>query len=302
MPPAASAPIALFAYKRVHHLRQTVEALASNSLAAESDLFVFADGARTAADEADVRAVRDYIGSITGFRSITPILRDSNMGLSASIISGVTELITTHGEVIVVEDDLVTSPYFLAYMNAALRLYRDDERVISVHGYLYPLSVRLPETFFLRGADCWGWATWQRGWDLFEADGRKLLAELEQQKLTRSFDLNGAYPYTNMLRDQVSGRNDSWAIRWHASAFLNGRLTLYPGCSLVRNIGFDASGTHCVITSSLDTILSPYAINVCPQDPVEDMPAKAAIASYLKGQCLPLWKRLLKTLKNQVLP
>ena len=127
-------------------------------------------------------------------------------------------------KVIVLEDDLVTSPHFLQYMNDGLGIYERDDRVISIHGYSYPVHGKLPETFFLRGADCLGWATWKRGWDLFEDDGQRLLNELERRNLTRSFDFDGSYPYTQMLRDQIAGSNSSWAVRWYASAFLRDKL------------------------------------------------------------------------------
>jgi glycosyltransferase involved in cell wall biosynthesis len=241
---ASYAPIALFVYNRPDHARQTIEALNENELSAESDLIIFADGPKNSGAQAKVNEVRELIKNVSGFRSLTIYESPNNKGLANSIIDGVTKVCEEYGRIIVLEDDLVTSPWFLKYMNDALNVYEHDERVISVHGYIYPVDEPLPETFFLRGADCWGWATWRRGWELFEPNGAKLLAELRQQKTTRQFDYDGAYPFTHMLEDQIAGRNDSWAIRWHAAAFLANCLTLYPGKSLIDNIGTDASGTH----------------------------------------------------------
>jgi hypothetical protein len=127
---------------------------------------------------------------------------------------------------------------------------------------VYPTRHQLPETFFLRGADCWGWATWKRGWEFFNRDGQFLLSELKGRKLTQLFDFNDTYPYTKMLEGQVKGNNDSWAVRWYASAFLADKLTLYPGRSLVHNIGNDNSGTHCGTSRSLDALLSNTPINL----------------------------------------
>jgi len=238
------APIALFAYNRPVHLRRTIEALLRNAQARQSDLFVFSDAAKSSGIAAEVDEVRRYIEHITGFASVHVVQREENLGLARSIIDGVSQLCNEYGRVIVVEDDLVTSPHFLRYMNEGLDLYANDEQVISVHGYVYPVKSALPETFFLCGADCWGWATWKRGWDLFEYDGRVLLRELQERDLSHRFDFDGAYPFTEMLRDQIAGKNDSWAIRWNASAFLKHKLTLYPGRSLVLNIGLDGTGTH----------------------------------------------------------
>ena len=238
------APIVLFCYMRPEHLARTVASLLRNPEAAQSHLTVYCDAPKKADHQEAVDSVRRYVESITGFATITRVYRSANMGLARSIIEGVTDMVRLHGRVIVLEDDLVLSPFFLDYMNRALALYQDDPQVASIHGYCYPVSGALPDTFFLKGADCWGWATWSRAWAHFEPDSRHLLQQLRQRNLCREFDLDGSYPYTRMLRGQIAGRNDSWAIRWHASCFLKGMLTLYPGRTLVENIGTDGSGTH----------------------------------------------------------
>ncbi|HEY8359058.1 MAG TPA: glycosyltransferase, partial [Ramlibacter sp.] len=226
-------PIALFVHARPAHTERTVASLLRNEGAAQSDLLVFSDAARTPEKQAAVAEVRAFIAGIRGFRSVRIVERPSNFGLAKSIIDGVSQVLAESDRVIVVEDDMVTSPHFLTYMNEALERFRDDERVISVHGYVYPVASALPEAFFLPGADCWGWATWRRGWSVFNPDGQALLDELTRRKLLRAFDFNGTHDYSGMLRDQIAGRNDSWAVRWYASAFLADKLTLYPGRSLV---------------------------------------------------------------------
>jgi hypothetical protein len=246
-------PIALFTYKRLWHTCQTIEALKKNEFAAQSELYIFADGCKIYKDdrqktEEEIKKVielRNYLKTITGFKNITITERKVNIGLANSIISGVTQIVDTYGRLIVLEDDMLTSPYFLRFMNDGLNFYENQEKVISIHGYLEPLSSICPETFFIKGANCWGWATWKRGWSIFKEDGRKLLQEIKKRKIKKRFNFNNAIPYVQMLEDQVKGKNDSWAIRWYASAFLADKLTLYPGTSLVCNIGFDSEGTHC---------------------------------------------------------
>jgi hypothetical protein len=295
------APIALFTFKRYWHLQQTVESLKKNSFAADSELFIFRDGPRSDEDLAGSQAVREFCKTISGFKSIIIHERARNMGLARSIITGVTELINKYGRVIVLEDDMVTSPHFLRYMNEALNLYRDEDRVISIHGYNYPAEAQFPETFFLRGADCWGWATWKRGWDLFESNGRRLLDELKAKNLTHRFDFNGSYGFTKMLEDQVNGKNDSWAIRWHASAFLLDKLTLYPGKSLVHNIGIDKSGTHCTATDIYDTELAnaPIMLGNIPIE--ENKEAFLMISHYLNSIRPPIYKRVIRSLKKRLI-
>ena len=255
------APIVLFVYNRLWHTQQTVESLQNNVLSKQSELYIYSDEANTEKIQKSVNEVRQYIDKIDGFKSVTIIKRIKNFGLAESIIDGVTTIVNQYGRIIVLEDDMVVSPYFLEYMNEALEQFVDDDRIISVHGYVYPVEIELPEPFFLPGADCWGWATWRRGWALFNSDGQYLLDELVRRHLIQEFDYNGAYPFLNMLKDQIKGENDSWAIRWLASAFLANKLTLYPGRSLVNNIGNDSSGTHCNTTEDFDVELSKTSIN-----------------------------------------
>ena len=251
-----NAPLALFVYARLDHTRRTVQALLNNPESAGTDLFIFSDAARSPENSHDVQRVREYITGIKGFRSLTIHTRSENVGLARSIIDGVSTMLANHETVIVLEDDMETSPNFLRYMNEALDRYAEDQRVVSVHGYVYPTQGRLPEAFFLRGADCWGWGTWRRGWAYFSSDGRALLDQLKRRKLQRAFDFNGSYNYSGMLRAQIKGENDSWAVLWYASAFLANKLTLYPGRSLVRNIGNDSSGTHVDTVTAFDVELS----------------------------------------------
>jgi len=266
------APIVVFAFKRPAHTQKMLEALADNPEFAFSPLYFYCDGARNNGESAQVeetrRLVRDW-----PHPNKTVIERDRNWGLAKSIIDGVTKVVNQFGSVIVLEDDLVTSPYFLQFMNDGLLVYEQNENVASIHGYVYPID-GLPETFFLRGADCWGWATWKDRWALFETDGAKLMAELKSRRLTKLFDFNDAYPYTRMLAKQISGKNDSWAIRWHASAFLKGKFTLYPGRSLAQNIGADGSGTHCGDTDEFTTVAATMPVQV------EHIPVAASDEAY----------------------
>lgn len=276
------APIALFVYNRLDHTKATVEALQKNFLAAQSELFVFCDGEKDANGSAAVRAVRDYVKSISGFKNLQIIEKEKNHGLAQSIISGVSEIVEKFGRVIVLEDDMVTAPYFLEFMNDGLNFYESEPEVVSIHGYIYPVNSALPKTFFLRGADCWGWATWKRGWDLFEKDGAKLLQKLQEKNLTKKFDFDGTYHYTKMLEDQIAGKNNSWAIRWYASAFLADKLTLYPGKSLLKNIGIDGSGTHCGDSESFDVEMNYDKIVIEKIEIAESKQARDAVKIFFK--------------------
>ncbi len=239
--------IALFAYNRPEHTRKTLKALQNNWGFDPSLLHVFCDGAKRERDIPLVEETRQTVADVTGGQSkIT--LREENWGLSKSIINGVTELTEKFGSVIVVEDDLITSPQFLAYMTKALELYEQDERVMQISGYMFPVQIQSQsdfDAFFLPMTTSWGWATWRRAWRSFDPSMQGIDQLDNSAKLRFEFDLNGSYPYYKMLCRQRNGEINSFAIRWYLSVFLKRGLTLYPASSLVANIGFDGSGTHC---------------------------------------------------------
>jgi hypothetical protein len=235
---------------------------------------LFIDGPRNDEDRHLIRECAELSSEFKNFfTSFLVQIQDSNQGLAKSIISGVTRVLENHSTVIVIEDDLVTSPLFLEFINLGLNRYANNQEVASVHGYVTPFKKPLREPFFMRGADCWGWGTWSDRWALFNTDGEELLEQLESKGLLDEFDLGGAYPFSGMLKDQIAGKNDSWAIRWHASMFLQNKLTLYPAQTYVLNIGFDGTGTHTGRTSIFDSELSLIE----QQLPIKIEPSKTAV-------------------------
>jgi hypothetical protein len=285
-------PVALFAYRRPEHLRATLAALADNALAVDTDLTIFCDGPRDSDDMAAVAATRDVARRADGFHTVHVVEREANLGLAGSVIRGVSEMLGEHERLIVLEDDILTSPYFLTYMNQALDRYAAEEQVWCIHGYQFPLQQALPDTFFLRGAECWGWATWRRAWQGFDSDAGQLLETLRHKGLLHAFNLDGGYDYADLLARQAAGKVDSWAIRWRASAFANGGLCLWPGRSLVKNIGHDRSGEHCADTDRFDSEPSPTPVAVTAIPLEEDPRARDALRTFFISTRPPLGRRL----------
>lgn len=262
------APIALFVYNRPRHARQAVEALLANADAARTHLFVFSDAPKNGAVSQATDEVRAYIRNISGFETVTLIERKANLGLARSIIDGVSRLCQEYGRVIVVEDDLITSPHFLSYMNDALAHYEHEDRVMQIAGYMFPIELDVEEdALLLPFISSWGWATWRRAWHHFDAEATGYERLVQDHMLRRKFDLDGHYSYFKMLRDQQEGRADSWAIRWYLSVFLCGGLVLYPKQTMVRNLGFDGSGVNCAVSSIEESQIDMnFHVSSMPQD------------------------------------
>ncbi len=295
-------PVALFVYKRLEHLSNTISSLVNNNLSNKVDLYLFSDGPKNVKDKPYVENIRKFIRTLNHFNSITIIESHANNGLSKSIISGVTKVLESHDRAIIIEDDLVLSPYFLTYMIQALNWYQVNSQRGSIHGYTLPVKNPLPDTFFLKGADCWGWGTWKRAWDTFEKDGTRLLNQLQDRKLIKQFDFDGLVGNSQMLKDQIASKNDSWAIRWHASCFLNNMVTLHPGKSLVKNIGLDGSGEHCVadLNLNLNSNLSTHAISVNPIAIKESPLAYQLYKDYYRSIRRSLIKRVVDAIREKI--
>ena len=292
------APILLFTYNRLHHTCRCIESLLKNSLAKESDLFIYSDAAKDEAGKPAVEEVRRYIHSLQGFKQITIIERDENWGLARNIIDGVTTQVNKYGKVIVLEDDLVVAPFFLQFMNEALEVYKDELKVGHIQACDFTQDTTLPDTFLIKWTGSWGWATWERAWQHFNPNGKELLQELEQRKLTYTFDFNGKYGFTRMLRRQIEGKNNSWAIRWNASLFLKDILSLNVGRSLVQNEGFDGSGTNCGGGGLYASNLHLSRLDVQKISPiVEDKKARQAFVRYY-ARTNSFWAKAVRRIKR----
>ncbi|HCP13230.1 MAG TPA: hypothetical protein DIT89_12925 [Planctomycetaceae bacterium] len=266
------APVVLFVYARPTHTRRTLESLAGNTLAAQSELTIFADGPRADASPQKLNEISEVRKLIRERQWCGKVhIRESavNRGLAASIVAGVTEIVEQQGSVIVLEDDLETSPGFLQYMNNALTLYLDCQQVMQVCGFSFPCGWFPPQTGFLRASHPWGWATWKRAWRHYQPDAERLLA-LVLQGDPRRFDLDGYSFHLDELQRNADGRLQTWAVRWYASIFLRQGLCLYPGRSLVRNLGFDGTGENCHSAAAVyERIPITDSVKVVPQAPVE---------------------------------
>src|ERR1700712_2857010 len=292
------APIALFVYNRPEHTRRTLSYLQKNLLADESRLFIFSDGPKTDADKAKVEEVRQLAKDVTGFKSVKVIERDENLGLANSIISGVTKLVNEYDKVIVFEDDLLSSPYTLQYFNESLNRFANEERVMHIGAYMYNLNNKnLPQTFFYRAATSWGWATWARAWKYFEPDVDKLTEQFSKQKI-HHFSIEGTMNFWKQVQQFKAGKNNSWAIRWYASIFLKGGLTLNPSHSLIQNIGHDGSGVHSNNENTYQVQIAQKPVKEFPTEIKENAQAYQAIKQFLSGRKGNLLQRGVRFMKQ----
>ncbi len=299
------APITLFCFNRISHLKKVIASLKKNPESKYSDLIIFSDGPKTSLDNENVSAVRTFIKSITGFKSLKIFESSHNKGLAKSIIDGVYEVVNQYGHIIVLEDDIVVSPYFLDYMNKALDMYEKDERIMHINGWLPAFSPLTSSSFFSSVMSCWGWATWKNSWQFFKRDSEYFIKTLsKKQRFTLNIN-NSSDSFKDIVRNQ-SGEISTWAVFWHASILVKKGLCLSPSMSLTNNIGTDGSGNNFSFsTSKYNTPLSTEPITFFPKKIENSEDLFLAYSHFYKSHKLTIWghvksktKKLLNLIKH----
>lgn len=249
------APVAVFAYRRVGSLGKALDDLQACPEYGGTRIYVFSDGPKNEAARRDVEAVRTYL-AWRKTDNMTLIEAPQNKGLARSIIEGVERLTREHGRVIVIEDDLRLSPLILTWFNATLEEYRDEPTVmqISAHVHAVPAFRDRAQAMFMPFITSWGWATWARAWERFDAAATGWEVLKSDQSLRQQFDVNGAYPYSKMLINQMEFGIDSWGIRYYWTVFRSKGVVLFPPRSFVKNHGVDLKATHGVKSLALSML------------------------------------------------
>lgn len=241
-------PIILFVYARPTHTRRALAALAANAGAQESELIVFADGARSVHDAGRVQEVRAAVRSQTGFKSVRLVERSANLGLAKNIITGLNEVFSLHESAIVLEDDIQCEPGFLNFMAWALAKYAGEPRIWHVNGWNFPIALdRLPSVYCVSTMSCWGWGTWADRWRQCTFDPAYFMRRWSIKQKYR-FNLEGSYPFYSHLLSNYVGRRHTWAIFWYATIFDAHGLCLQTARTLTAETGSDGSGTHGLVT------------------------------------------------------
>ncbi|EHL7104015.1 hypothetical protein QO947_000044 [Salmonella enterica] len=297
------APVVMFVYAKPEHTSKTIQALASNPEAAHTDLFIYSDAARNDRDDLAVREVRRIVSNVAGFKSVSLCFREKNTGLANNIMDGVSKVCEKYGKVIVVEDDIVTSPAFLGYMNAALERYIDDKQVWHITGWNYPFPTDYAsesDAYLWRMMNCWGWATWSDRWVNFRKDPEELMKSFSKKDVYE-FNLDGAFNLWSQVEDNYNGKINTWAIFWYATIFKNNGLCLNPVNSMVKNIGMDGTGENCNTSDIYKTKLSYKFGYRWPNEIAEDKAAINIVREFYKSNTPTLIQRIVNKVKRTLL-
>ena len=235
--------IALFVYNRPEHTREMLKGLQKNNI---SKLYIFSDGIKDIKDKDSVEKVRNLIDSIDWCE--TEIIKgERNKGLADSIVHGVNYVLERHTRIIVLEDDCVPTDDFIVFMEKCFDKYKNNEKVMNVSGYSLPINIPNDypyDIYFSYRASSWGWGTWRRAWKYFDRN-KSILAEIEKSPNLRKKINRAGEDLIPMLKNQINGKLDSWAVFWAINIIKNDGVCVNPVKSRIKNIGHDGTGIHC---------------------------------------------------------
>ena len=291
------APVILFTYKRLNHTKSTINSLLSCKEASDTCLYIFSDAPKSNEDIIDVFKVRNYIKTIVGFKNISITYRENNYGLAKNIECGLNEIFSDHRKAIILEDDIIVSPFFLIFMNNALLKYENNRNIWHISGWNYPIRVTDQNyqynSFFLQLSNCWGWATWANRWEYYEKNPIKI-SQNWSINFKKRFTLNGANKnFWKQISHNKNNKINTWAIFWYASIFQNNGLCLNPVVTYTRNIGNDGTGENCDSNDIFISELNNKFSNNFPIDiNIENSFYNLIREFYIKNK-LTIWRRII---------
>ena len=252
------APVALFVYNRIDHPSRVIETLLKNPESCETDLYIFSDGARFIDDGAKIRRLRNYLRTVSGFRSVTIHERKTNYGLNINLIDGVGRIMESYDRCIVLEDDITVAPNFLSFMNQCLDKYKSNTDIFTIQATVgNPHATH--DVVTRSQPNCWGWATWRDRFDLFERDVSGAFRDInaDGMALRRKLNNNNSINISWQIDANLRGERKTWGVYLNLASIKYNKLNIDPRYSLVHNIGQDGTGVHMVV-SDTDNINPEY--------------------------------------------
>jgi hypothetical protein len=261
-------PVLLIAWRRPHTLRQVIDAIRP---VAPTRLYVACDGPNPerpgeAEKVAATRAVIEH--EIDWPCQIERLYSDVNQGCRLGVSRAITWFFEQVEEGIILEDDCVPHPDFFPYCTTLLERYRHDTRIWCISGSNFQNGQwrGAGSYYFSRYNHCWGWASWRRCWQHYDADLSQWPALRDSGLLDTIFEGSLERSYWSGIWQRLldTGEPDSWAYRWTLTCLVNSGLTTLPNVNLVNNVGFGEDGVNTVSGVSPTPVVQPLQLETSP--------------------------------------
>tara|TARA_Y100000389_G_scaffold147641_1_gene146557 strand:- start:29241 stop:30131 length:891 start_codon:yes stop_codon:yes gene_type:complete len=292
-------PVILFVYNRPNHLKKTLSFLKKNSETKKSFIYIFSDGYKNndSMDQKKVEQVRDIIKKINFFKKKFIFERKKNIGLRNNIIRGINLAFKNNSKLIILEDDILVSRYFLKFMNESLTKYYKNNKVWHISGWNYDINevTISDDVFFIKNMNCWGWGTWKNRWNKINLESEKLIRKFSKSDKYR-FNLDNSFENFSQIIRNYESKKSTWAIFWNATIYLNNGLCLNPLKSLTSNIGQDESGTNTTNTQLVNEKINNNKNFKYPNIISENIQIRKKIIEFLRNKKENFFQKILRYL------
>ena len=239
-------PVVLPIFNRPEVTRRLFKAIKAEK---PKKIFIVADGPRPDINQdlENCEKARGVVKCVDWDCEVYKNYSETNLGCRNRISTGLNWVFEQVDRAIILEDDCLPHPSFFRFCHELLEYYSDDERIMAISGNNFQFGrVRTQNSYyFSRYPHCWGWATWKRAWQHYDAD----MALWPQAKHNRWLDgiLNDAAAvryWHHKFEQTYTKQIDTWDYAWTLACWLQNGLCILPSNNLVSNIGFGADGTH----------------------------------------------------------
>ena len=241
-------PILLLVWKRPEKTKKIINAI---SKIEPKYLYVAGDGARenNKEEEKKVNETRDIIKNSINWNCKTKFLfSNDNKGCKRGVIAGINWFFKNVENGIIIEDDCLPHINFFYFCSELLDFYKDDQRIWSIGGNNFQDGKKRSKGsyYFSRYTHSWGWATWKRCWEKYDADLKNWPSFKKSGLLKTIIEEPNELKYWQDIWDKLYFLNepDTWDYQWQLTCLMNGGLIIEPNQNLVENIGFDSEATH----------------------------------------------------------
>ena len=256
-------PILLITFNRPDHVRQVLTEIRKQQPA---QLFVCQDGPREGnlLDVERVQEVRDVINELVDWQcELHTLYQEKNLGCGPGPAAGITWFFEHVEMGIVMEDDCVPSNTLLMFFAELLEKYKNNDDIALITGtnVLKRWNSKKGDYFLAKtgGMTMGSWASWQRAWNLFDAN---LSSWREKSNELKAFIGEDEFNvYAPILEDIfLYSSNDAWDYQWAYSRWVNKKYCLVSTVNQMSNIGFCAESTH---TSNSDSRRANIELMTC---------------------------------------
>ena len=238
-------PILLLFFNRSKNVKKLIDRL---KITKPKKIFISVDGPRknNSKDLIEIRKILEIITTINWNCEVTKNINSVNLGCKVCVTNAINWFFSKNEYGIILEDDCIPGNDFFNFCEYNLKKYKNNDKIMQISGNNFLLNDELCEAsyYFSTINDIWGWATWKRAWDHYKIDISDYNYKKDYKMLLNYYKNKSIVKWMKKYFDNsIRKENDIWSTQWTYAMIKADGITIVPKVNLVKNIGFDRSGT-----------------------------------------------------------